>query len=101
MATVTGYSLRLPASLMAEVKREAEAEGTSINQFINVALARRLAEVKTMRYFERRAARADPEAFKRIMAKAGTLPPREGDEVPDGWLEEADRQADAVPRRKP
>ena len=69
MATGTGYSLRLPASLMKEVKRAAEAEGTSINQFITVAVARRLAELKTLRYFEARAARADPDAFERLQAR--------------------------------
>ncbi len=87
MAAVTGYALRLPASIMDEVKALAEAEGTSINQFIVVAVARRVAELKAMGYFEERAGRADPAAFERVMAKAGTLPPREGDEVPDDWLD--------------
>lgn len=90
MATGTGYSLRLPASLMKEVKRAAEAEGTSINQFITVAVARRLAELKTLRYFEARAARADPDAFERIVAKAGTQAPQAGDEIPDEWLQDAE-----------
>lgn len=61
--------------------------GTSINKR-TVAVARRLAELKTMRYFEERAARANSEELKRILATAGTLPPREGDEIPEGWLED-------------
>jgi len=87
MATVTGYALRLPASIMNEVKEAAELEATSINSFITVAVARRLVELKTTRYFEARAARANPEDFRRIVAKAGTLPPRDGDEIPEGWLD--------------
>ena len=87
MATVTGYALRLPTSIMNEVKEAAEFEATSINSFITVAVARRLAELKTTRYFEARAARANPEGFQRIVAKAGTLPPQEGDEIPEGWLD--------------
>lgn len=86
MAAVTGYALRLPASIMNEVKAMSEAEGTSINQFIVVAVARRVAELKATRYFEERASKADPAAFERILAKAGTQPPQEGDEIPDDWL---------------
>ncbi|GGF39894.1 hypothetical protein GCM10011611_52870 [Aliidongia dinghuensis] len=101
MATVTGYALRLPTSIMNEVKEAAEAEATSINTFITVAVARRLAELKTARYFEARAAGANPEDFKRIIAKAGTLPPQEGDEIPEGWLdvpENEDKRASATRR---
>ena len=90
MATVTGYALRLPNSVMDEVKRAAEQDATSINQFIVVAVARRLAELKTMRYFEERASRADLSEAYAVLAKAGAenpLPPREGDEIPEGWLE--------------
>lgn len=99
MATVTGYALRLPTSLMNEVKKEVETEGTSINQFITVAVARRLAELKTMRYFESRAAKANPEEFRRILAKAGTRPPQEGDEIPADWMD--DLGNDAGSDRKP
>ncbi|MGB8840611.1 MAG: hypothetical protein WCC64_06040 [Aliidongia sp.] len=54
MAVVTGYALRLPASIMDEMKKAAEDEGSSINQFTVVAVARRLvAELKAMKYFER------------------------------------------------
>jgi hypothetical protein len=101
MATVTGYALRLPASIMSELKKEAEMEGTSINQFITVAVARRLAELRTVRYFERRAAKADPEEFKRILATTGTLPPRELDEIPEGWLDEASPERDSASACKP
>ncbi|HLS67897.1 MAG TPA: hypothetical protein VK035_01040 [Kiloniellales bacterium] len=97
MATVAAYALRLPASIMNEVKKASEREGTSINQFITVAVARRLAELKTMRYFEERAAKADPEDLERILATAGKLAPREGDEIPEGWLEEVIPESKNVP----
>jgi|GEM_PF-239836 hypothetical protein len=101
MATVTGYALRLPTSIMNEVKRASELEATSINQFIVVAVARRLAELKAMRYFEERAARGDPSDFERIMAKAGTVPPRDGDEIPPEWLEGSVCGPEAATGRKP
>jgi DNA-binding FadR family transcriptional regulator len=87
MATVSNYALRLPNSLMTEVKQAAEKDATTINQFITVAVARRLAELKTTEYFAERAAKADPTAFAKILNRAGSKSPVEGDEVPEGWLE--------------
>jgi hypothetical protein len=101
MATVTGYALRLPASIMDEVKKVAENEGTSINQFIVVAVARRLAELRAVRYFETRAARANPADFQRVLAKAGTLPPQEGDEIPEGWLDAPEAESEQAPSVRP
>lgn len=104
MATVTGYALRLPNSIMEEVKLAAEGDATSINQFIVVAVARRLAELRrdaelkaeretqaenTNEYFAVRASRADRGAARAVLALAGSanpMPPREGDEIPEGWL---------------
>jgi hypothetical protein len=78
----SNYALRLQASLMEEVKKVAAEEGTSINQFINVAVAEKLAALRTEDYFKERAARADMEAFWQILESAGTEAPREGDELP-------------------
>ena len=38
--TQANYALRLQASIKAEAERLAKAEGTTLNQFINVAVAR-------------------------------------------------------------
>jgi hypothetical protein len=75
--------LRLLASLKAEAEKVAAAEGTTLNQFINVAVAEKLAALRTERFFKERAERADLDAFKRLLDKAGTEPPRSGDEVSD------------------
>lgn len=80
--TMSNYALRLQASLMEEVKKVAAGEGTSINQFINVAVAEKLATLRTVDYFKERAARADMEAFWQILESAGTEAPREGDDLP-------------------
>lgn len=63
MATVSNYNLRLLASLKAEAKKVAEEEGATLNQFINVAVAEKLAALRTARYLQERAARDDLEAF--------------------------------------
>lgn len=40
------YPLRLQASVMAEARRAAKAEGVSLNQFINVAVAEKVVAVR-------------------------------------------------------
>ena len=50
------------------------------SMFINVAVAEKLAALRTARYFQERAARADLAAFDRLLKTAGDEPPRPGDE---------------------
>ena len=45
--------------------------------------------MKARAYFVKRAARAVPGDFVRVLAKAGSEPPREEDKLPEGWLQEA------------
>lgn len=94
MATVSNYALRIPPTLMTEIKTWAERDASSVNQFIVVAVAEKIAALKERRYFAERGARADLAAFDRILKKAGSAPPREGDEIPDGW--QGDQMAVAV-----
>ena len=79
---VSNYALRVQSSLFAELKKVAEQEGTTINQLINVAIAEKLAALRTESYFQERAARGDRKAFRRILNKAGTEAPRVDDELP-------------------
>jgi hypothetical protein len=88
-SATTLSAFRLPPSLMKEVKDLAEQDETSVNQFIVLAVAERVGALKARAYFVRRATRAVPGDFARVLAKAGSEPPREGDEQPEGWLEES------------
>ena len=81
MATRSNYTLRLLASLKAEAEKMAEEDGTTLNQFINVAVAEKLAALRTARYFQERATRADLEAFDHFLEIAGDESPRRGDEI--------------------
>jgi hypothetical protein len=49
--TQANYALRLQASLKREAERLAKAEGTTLNQFINVAVAEKIAALRTADYF--------------------------------------------------
>ena len=51
----SNYALRLQGSLKDEAEKAAKAEGTTLNQFINVAVAERLATLRTAAFFEARA----------------------------------------------
>ena len=82
MATLSNYALRLQASLMDELRTVVEEEGTTLNQFINVAVAEKLAALRTERYFRQRAARVDAEDFLALLEKAGSDVVIERDELP-------------------
>lgn len=76
------YPLRLPISLKAAVERLSKRDGTSINQFVVVAVAEKIAAMTTEEVFAERRARADLAAFDRIMNRKGGVPPQPGDELP-------------------
>jgi hypothetical protein len=79
--TQANYALRLQASLKAEAERLAKAEGTTLNQFINVAVAEKIAALRTADYFRERARRADVKRALELLERLGNdEPPRDGDE---------------------
>ncbi len=81
MARTSNYALRLLTSLKAEAERTAREDGATLNQFINLAVAEKLAAMKTEAMIRDRAARADLDWFDRFMARDGGVPP-EGDDRP-------------------
>ena len=46
MSDTTTYPLRLPRSIKAAVEKMAKSEGTSINQFVSIAVAEKLAMMR-------------------------------------------------------
>ena len=76
------YSLRLQPSLRVAAERLAAADGISLNQFINVAVAEKLSALETEAYFKSRAAHGSRKAFLRFLQGAGNGPPIPGDELP-------------------
>jgi hypothetical protein len=81
--TQANYALRLQASIKAEAERLAKAEGTTLNQFINVAVAEKIAALRTADFFRKRARRANVEAALTLLDRLGNdEPPQAGDEAP-------------------
>jgi hypothetical protein len=99
MATNSNYALRIPSSLMEDIRVAAMRDGVSMNSFIVQAVAEKTAVLRSQgalripgpaeqaAYLEGRAARARDGDLAEVLRRAGTttdvLP---GDEIPDGWL---------------
>ena len=80
-------TLRIPSSLMEDVKALAAQDAVSVNQFLVQAAAEKVAALKARGYLTERAAQATPGDLGRTLAKAGTPTPIFGDELPEGWPE--------------
>lgn len=76
-------AVELPETLLQEAPAVAQAEQTSLDDFVRLAIAEKMAAARTVQYFRPRAAQADPQAFlavlERMQQAAG--PVIEGDEL--------------------
>jgi hypothetical protein len=82
---------KFPLRLMPSVRRTAEVfsvkEGVSLNQFINVAVAEKLAHLEHEEWVRSRkkpTAKSTARALQ-LLDKAGQNPPEPGDELPAGY----------------
>lgn len=81
MSDSSTYPLRLPKSLKDEVTKVAKRDGTSVNQFIAIAVAEKISALETEHFFAERAQGADLEAFRALLLRPGGEAPRSGDEA--------------------
>ncbi|PTQ87915.1 HicB-like protein involved in pilus formation [Nitrosomonas nitrosa] len=81
MSETTTYPLRLPKSLKEEVVKMAKRDGTSLNQFISMAVAEKISALEAEEFFRERTKRADLKMFEEILYHQGGEAPREGDEA--------------------
>jgi hypothetical protein len=78
---VSTFPLRLPVSLKAALEKISARDGTSMNQFLVIAAAEKVAAMETENFFAERRARADDKAFLRILNRKGGEPPRDEDRI--------------------
>jgi len=78
MSEVSTYPLRLPKSLKDEV---AKRDGTSVNQFIAIAVAEKISTLETEQFFAERAEGADLDTFREILVRSGGEAPGADDEL--------------------
>jgi hypothetical protein len=79
--TTTSYALRLPHSLKQAAMRLSKQDGTSMNQFVAMAVAEKVAAIDAVSFFETRRAKANMKAFDKLMARKRGATPRAGDEA--------------------
>ena len=90
MSELRTYPLRLPRSIRASIERLSKKEGVTINQFVSIAVAEKLAMLEAESYFVERQARTDLDAFDRLMTRPTGEPPRAGDELAEVDCRRAD-----------
>lgn len=74
-------SLRIPKTLNEQIRELAKEEGVSLNQFVMLALAEKVATLQTINYLEQRAARGSREQLLAILAKAPDVEPEPYDRL--------------------
>ena len=78
---MSALSLRLPKSLHEQLREVAQEEGISVNQFVMLAVAEKVASISTIEYLEKRAKRGNREKFLEILSKAPNVEPEEFDKL--------------------
>ncbi len=75
-------ALKLEPELMRAAERVAKASGTTLSQFVNLAVAEKLSALRTPDDFTERAAVGDVDKALALLDRAGDESPREGEEIP-------------------
>jgi uncharacterized protein (DUF1778 family) len=78
---MSALSLRLPKSLHEQLREVAQEEGISVNQFVMLAVAEKVASISTIEYLEKRAQRGSREKFLEILSKAPDVEPEAFDKL--------------------
>jgi hypothetical protein len=74
-------SLRIPDSLHKQIRKLADQDGISINQFISSAAAEKLAALMTVDYLVERAKRGSREKFEAALALLPDTEPEDYDKL--------------------
>jgi len=78
---MSALSLRLPKSLHEQLRELAHEEGISVNQFVMLAVAEKVAAISTIEYLEKRAKRGSREKFLEILSKVPDVEPEKFDRL--------------------
>lgn len=73
--------LRIPTDLHAQLREAAREAGISVNQFVLLAVAEKVATLQTVDYLEQCAARGSREKLLAVLAKAPDVEPAEEDRL--------------------
>ncbi len=77
------YPLRMSGSVRRSAALYAKKDGSSLNHFIELAVAEKIARLEAEEFFTQRRQGAAPEAFWDFMNRTDSPPPQAGDEMPE------------------
>ena len=78
---MSALNLKLPESLHKTARELAKKEKISLNQFVTLALAEKVAVIGAQDYLEKRAKRASEAKFDKAMSKVADVEPPEFDRL--------------------
>jgi len=78
---MSALSLRLPKTMYEQMRELSQEEGISMNQFVQLAIAEKIATLMTVEYLETRAKRGNREKLLAVLAKAPNVEPEEYDRL--------------------
>jgi hypothetical protein len=78
--------LMVPEELRERLAAEAANEGISLEAIAVRAVEGHLEAIKTRKFFEERAKRADPEWLMKFLDRPGGEPPDPDDQLPEGYV---------------
>ena len=78
---MSALSLRLPKSLHEQLREVAQEEGISVNQFVMLAVAEKVAAISAIEYLEKRAKRSRSKKFLEILSKVPDVEPEAFDKL--------------------
>jgi predicted transcriptional regulator len=78
---MSALSIELPESLHKQVQELAEQEGITLEYFVALAVAEKMASLRTVEYLRERAARGSREKYDAVLAKVPDVEPEEYDRL--------------------
>lgn len=86
-STIPKFPLRLPRSVKETAQMYSRKEGVSLNQFVNVAVAEKLAHLQHEEW-DRNRKKPTPELIAealKLLERPSKIPVEPGDELPEGY----------------
>ena len=78
---MSALSVRIPKSMHKQLRELAAEEGVSINQFVTLAIAEKIATLATIEYLEKRAQQGGRDKLLAALAKTPDVEPEEYDRL--------------------
>ncbi|MDQ3634351.1 MAG: toxin-antitoxin system HicB family antitoxin [Acidobacteriota bacterium] len=74
-------NVKVPESLLKQVRKLSEKEGITVDQFVSSAIAEKASAWETIEYLKERAERGSREKFLKALSKVPKVEPDENDRI--------------------